>query len=169
MAEALLERIPVERRWEIATESYTGASMAYVQALLEIVGKEKLGEIEAKMWSEGNKMFYPMIKEEFKMPVENAVDAANLSDLTVMLTMGSGYEAERIEETEKKVVERWSKCPWWKMANDYGIADKYDCTSICAVSIEEGLKAINPKLTCKVTKTLPRGDPYCEFIYELKK
>lgn len=33
---------------------------------------------------------------------------------------------------------------------------------------EEGLKAINHKLSNKLTKAIPRGDPYCEEIFEFK-
>ena len=34
---------------------------------------------------------------------------------------------------------------------------------------DEGFKAVNPKLTYKVTKAVPWGDPYCEFVYEFKE
>ena len=167
MAEAFLEKIPVEKRWEIAAQSYTGGCMAYIQVLLGIVGKEKLAEIEAKMWGEGMKTFFLNLKEEFKIPVEDAVDAANLTDVFTILTLGPECEIERIEETENRVVERWTKCPWWESAKQFGITAQYDCS--CSAWTEEGLKAINPKLTATLTKARPRGDPYCEYVYELKE
>ena len=34
---------------------------------------------------------------------------------------------------------------------------------------EEGLKVIDPKLTYKVTKAMPWGDPYCEDVIEFKE
>ena len=33
----------------------------------------------------------------------------------------------------------------------------------------EGFKAINPKITHKLVKSRPRGDPYCEDVYEFKE
>lgn len=33
---------------------------------------------------------------------------------------------------------------------------------------EEGLKAINPKVTITKAEAMPRGDQYCEFIYVFK-
>ena len=61
MAEAILEKIPVEKRWEMATQSFANGCMGYIQVLLDIVGKEKLAEIESKMWSEGMRMSFPDI------------------------------------------------------------------------------------------------------------
>ena len=73
------------------------------------------------------------------------------------------------KETEKKVVDIWTKCPFWERAKEFGVTAKYDCVPGCSTWTEKGLEVINPKLMVKITKALPRGDPYCEFIYELKE
>ena len=169
MAEAILKKIPAEKRWEIATKTLTGAMVGYGQVLREIVGKDRSIEIDVKMSGEGGKTFIPMIKEAFKIPVEDAVGAANVAAVAAVLSMGPEMEGERIEETEKRVVDRVTKCPWWERAKEFGITAQYDCVPGCSAWCEEGLKAINPKLTFKVTKALPRGDPYCESVIELKK
>jgi hypothetical protein len=167
MAEAILEKIPFKRRWEIATQSYNSGCMGYIQVLLGIIGKEKLAEIQSKMWGEGMKTVFPNFMEEFKIPVEDAVDAANLTGAITILTLGPECKVERIEETANRVVERWIKCPWWESAKEFGITGQYDCT--CSAWTKEGLKAINPKLSVRLTKARPRGDPYCEYVYELKE
>jgi len=41
MAEAILKKIPAEKRWEIATKTLTGAMVGYSQVLREIVGKDR--------------------------------------------------------------------------------------------------------------------------------
>jgi len=169
MAEAILEKIPAEKRWEIATKALTGECVGYGQVLLGIVGKEKLAEIQVKMWGEGGKTFIPMIKEAFKIPVEDAVGAANVIALAEVLSMGPEFEKERIEETKKRVVERTTKCPFWERAKEFGVTAQFNCVPPGSAWINEGLKAINPKLTCKTTKALPHGDPYCEHVYELKE
>ena len=167
MAEAILEKIPAEKRWEIATKALTGACVGYGQVLFEIVGREKSAEIDAKMWGEGGKTFIPMIKEAFKIPVEDAVGATNVTLVAAVLSMGPELEGQRIEETEKRVVSRITKCPWWERAKEFGVtAQVTDCPG-CLAWGEEGLKAINPKLTFKINKALSRGDPYCELVSEL--
>lgn len=169
MAEAILEKIPAEKRWEIATKTFTGAMVGYGQVLLGIVGKDRSSEINVKMSGEWGKTFIPMIKEAFKIPVEDAVGAANVAAVAAVLSMGPEMEGERIEETEKRVVDRATKCPLWERVKEFGLtAQITDCPG-CLAWTEEGLKAINPKLTCQITKALPRGDPYCEFVYELKE
>ena len=167
MAEAILEKIPVEKRWEMAARSFSGGCMGYIQVLLGIVGKEKLAEIESKMWGEGMKMSFLNFMEEFKMPAEDAVDAANLTAVFAILALGPECGIERIEESRNRVVDRYTNCPWWESAKQFGIADKYECS--CGDWSDAALKAINPKLTATLTKSQARGDPYCECVYELKE
>ena len=169
MAEAILEKIPIETRWEITAKSLTGATIGYELVLLEIVGKEKTAEIEAKMWGEGGKTFIPMIKEAFNIPVEDAVGAANLIKVAAVLGMGPECTDEIIEENKERVVQRWVKCPFIERAKEMGVTDKQDCYSGCTAWVEEGLKAINPKLTITKAEAMPRGDPYCEWVYEFKE
>ena len=169
MAEAILEKIPIEARWETTAKSLTGAIVGYELILLEILGKEKSAEIEAKMWSEGGKTFIPMIKEAFNIPVEDAVGAANIIKVAAVLGMGPECTDERIEETRERVVQRWVKCPFIERAKEMGATDKHDCYSGCTAWTEAGLKAINPKVTITKAKAMPRGDSCCEFIYEFKE
>lgn len=165
----IIEKIPPEKRWEIATKTLTGWCVSYVYVLLGTIGKEKLAEIEVKMWGEGGKAFIPMVKEAFKIPVEDAVGAANVTAVAGVLSMRPEMEGERIEETDKRVIGRVNKCPWWERIKEFGVTEQYDCVPGCLAWIEEGLKAINPKLAIKITKALPRGDPHCELVYELKE
>ena len=169
MAEAILKNIPAETRWEITAKCLTGACVGYQQALLEIVGKEKYTEIEAKIWGEGGKIFIPMIKEAFNIPVEDAIEAANLIKVVVALGMGPECTSEIVEETKDRVVQRWVKCPFIERAKEMGVIDQFDCYPGCT-AWTKGLNAIYPKLSItKTEKALPRGDPYCEWIYEFKE
>jgi hypothetical protein len=168
MSEAILKKIPAEMRWEITAKCLTGATIGYQQALLEIVGKEKADEVEAKMWGEGGKTFIPMIKEAFNIPVEDAIGAANLVKVAAVLGMGPECTDEIIEETKERVVQRWVKCPFMERAKEMGVIDKHDCYPGCT-AWTKGLNVINPKLNIiKTKKAMPRGDPYCEWIYEFK-
>jgi hypothetical protein len=169
MAEAILEKIPAEKRWEISSKAFTGACVGFNQTLLRILGKEKIAETASKIWGEDGETFLPMIKETFKIPVKDAIGAANLADVAIVLSWGPECEIERIKETEKKVVDIWTKCPFWERAKEFGVTAQYDCVPGCSTWTEKGLEAINPKLMVRITKALPRGDPYCEFIYELKE
>ncbi len=167
MAEEILEKIPLEKRWAMAAQSFSNGCMGYIQVLLGIIGKEKLAEIESEMWGEGMKMSFLSFMKEFKMPAEDAVDAANLTAIFAVLALGPECKMERTEESRNRVVDRYLNCPWWESAKQFGIADQYECS--CGDWSEAALKAINPKLTATLTKSQSRGDPYCECVYELKE
>jgi hypothetical protein len=167
MAEKILKNIPVEKRWEMAAQSFANGCMGYIQILLQTIGKEKLVGIESKMWSEGMKTSFQTLMKELKMPAEDAVDAANLMAAFAFLALGPDCKMERVEESRNRVVDRYLNCPWWESAKQFGIAAQYECA--CPDWGGAALKAINPKLTATGTKSMSRGDPYCECVYELKK
>jgi len=165
----IIEKVPVEKRWEMTAKSLSGACVGYSLVLLGIVGKEKLDEIESKMWGEGGKTSLLQVKEAFKLPVEDAVDAFNLVAVAGILGLGPEFELETVEKTRERVVVRVTKCPFWERVKEFGVTAQYDCVPACSVWGAEGLKAVNTKITRKIVKAPPRGDPYCEVVYELKE
>lgn len=165
----ILEKIPAEKRWETTAKSLIGACVGYSLALLRIVGKEKHAEIESKMWGEGGKTSFLQVKEAFKFPVEDAVGAVNLGMVVTILGLGPEFEIETIEKTRNRVVFRVTKCAFWERIKEFGATAQYDCVPACSAWGAEGLKAVNPKITRKIVKAFPDGDPYCEVIYEFKE
>lgn len=166
----IIEKVPVEKRWEMTAKSLSGACVGYSLALLRVVGKEKLAEIESEMWGEGGKMSLLQVKEAFKLPVEDAVEALNLVAVAGILGLGPEFELETIEKTKKRVIVRVIKCPFWERVKEFGATAQYNpCDPACSVWGTEGLKAVNPNITRKIVKAPPRGDPYCEVVYELKE
>jgi hypothetical protein len=83
---------------------------------------------------------------------------------------GPEWEREYVEKTPERVVVRWTKCPNWETYKELDIDPAFIlCEAGHQVIIKEGLKVINPKLTLKITKAIPRGDPYCEDVVEFKE
>jgi hypothetical protein len=172
MSEKMLKKIPVETKWEITAQSFIGAYSAIIQLAGPHVGEEKLIELNNMVQGGGGKTAFPQIKEGFNIPVEDAIGAANLIDVVTELQMGTEFEAERVEETPERVVVRTTKCPWgtWNKENASWAKPEYMiCTEGHQAWGEEGLKAVNPKLTHKMTKSMMKGDPYCEYVIEFKK
>jgi len=169
MAE-ILEKIPCETKWKITAQTLTGAFTALGPILIPIVGKEKWQEITDNIFGGGGKMAFPQIKEAFNIPVEDAIGAYKLYQTVAQLQMGPESEFEYVEETPERVVVRYTKCPWWERAKELGVKPEFRiCPDGHQAWGDEGLKAINPKFTHKVTKAMPKGDPYCEVIIEFKK
>ncbi|MFX1520887.1 MAG: hypothetical protein ACFFCD_13300 [Promethearchaeota archaeon] len=172
MAEEILKNIPVETKWAITTQSFVGAYSAIIQLAGPHVGQEKLIELNNTVFVGGSKIAFPRIKESFNIPVEDAIGAANLIEVVSELQMGTESEGEYVEKTPARVVYRQTKCPWgtWNEENAAWAKPEYMiCTEGHQAWAESGLKAINPKLTHKMTKSMMKGDPYCEYIIEFKK
>jgi len=77
-----------------------------------------------------------------------------------------GMFVEVPEATERRAVFRILKCPLYE-------EPRTDTTiEVCDANSEferTASKIANPKLECRVTKLLTKGDPYCEWVFELKE
>ena len=182
MAEELLEKIPPEKRWAITAKTLLG--MAVLQGekkvapemckdegiIAPVLGAEKWKEINLKIYGEGFLQMLLWVKETFNIPVEDAIGAANLAFVTFALAGGPGLEFEYVEKTRERVVYRWTKCPYMERYKEFEVDPAFiPCDKGgCQAWGEEGFNVVNPKITWKVTKSMPRGDPYCEFVYEFK-
>ena len=177
----LLEKIPPEKCWAISTKMLTGLTVLRIyHYLIPLLGKGKgifapvMGwkkhlEINTKIFAEGGRKFIPWVKETFNIPVEDAIGGGKLVIAAATLLCGPELEAEIVEGTAKRAVGRTTKCPWWERYKEFGVDPELTaCPTGDQAWGEEGLNAVNPKLRYKVTKAMPWGDPYCEFVYEFK-
>jgi hypothetical protein len=181
MVEELLEKIPPEKRWEITSkiisalwvirgEKIIAPILGKGEGILSpIWGAEKWQEIHIKIFGDGGKLLFKMFKEMFNIPAENAIDAHNLVTVTAKLMNGPEQEAELVEGTPERAVGRVTRCVWMERYKECKVDPAFiPCVHGDQAWGEEGLKAVNPKLTYKVIKAMPLGDPYCEHVYELK-
>jgi hypothetical protein len=170
MGKEIAEKIPVKTKWGITAKTLTAAVIANEQVLVETLGMEKYQEMQKKIWGGGSKMSFPKMKEAFNLPVENAIDAANLAWVIATAQMGPEVEGETVEATPERVVVRYTECPWFNRYKELGVKpENMTCPGGHQAWIEGGLNAVNPKITWKLTKAMPRGDPYCEEVYEFAK
>ena len=177
----ILEKISVEKRWEITAKMLIIFSVLRGSKTLPSVlgteegiiapvwGWEKWVEILTNVYVEDGRQFYPWVKERFNIPVEDAIGAANLVWVAANLMFGPEWEMKYVEKTPERVVVRWPKCPIWKRYKECEVDPAFiPCVHGDQAWGEEGLKAVNPKITYTITKAMPRGDPYCEMVYEFK-
>lgn len=163
----ILEKIPVEDKW--AMSSRKGVAVGLMANLGGVVGAEKLEEILTNMWSGAGKQVHPLIKEKYNIAVDDAAGAAKLSLVVGGVIIGAEYESEIVEATSERAIRITTKCPWMERFTQYNIDPKFRvCTTPCAKFVEEGFKAVNPKIDFMLTKSLAKGDPHCEFVYEFK-
>ena len=179
--ETLMENIPVEKCWAITAKALSGLNLLSIILIRSFMGKgdgiisplmgwEKYDEVSRKTWGEGGRRLFPWVKERFNIQVEDAIGADKLTEVASTLTCGPEQTFEKGEATPERVVGRVTKCVWIERYKELEVDPALStCPAGDQAWGEEGLKAIDPKLTYKVTKAMPWGDPYCEFVYEFKE
>jgi len=177
----LLEKIPTEERWAITAKILTRISVLRgsktmpsvlgkeIGILAPVWGWEKWVEILVKIYSDLGQKMLPWFLEILNIPVEDTIRAAKLSIVAWTLFSGPEVEAEIIEATPERAVVSITKCSWWERFKELDVNPELrGACNACEVWCEDGLKAINPKISYKLMKTSARGDPYCEAVIELK-
>lgn len=162
-----VEKVPAETRWTMATRALTGAIAAAGDVLRDTVGQEKFDEIWAEIWAEQGKASKEIV-EALGLGGDDAKSVAETVQIVGLVTMGPEYEFETVESTEQKAVIRTTVCPWWNRFKERGTSEAF-CPDADLAWCDAIGKSLNPKMTVSLTKAMPRGDSYCEWVWELQK
>lgn len=163
----ILEKVPAESRWTIATKVLTGQLIATAKALRDALGQEKYNEVCEQSWTERGKAA-KQLADTLGLAGDDAKSAAETLQALDIVTTGPEFKFETVEAASEKTVLRCTGCAWWNRQQELGIPG--DLCSVAALAYCNALaKSLNPKLTVSGTKSMPRGDPYCESVWELQK
>ncbi len=178
----LLQKIPVEKCWTITAKALTDFLVMRGEAIIApdlgrsegfispLWSEEKWIEIGVKIFGDGAKMMFPMVKETFNIPVKDAIDAAKLVIIVAVLMFGPETTYTLVEATPERAVVRWTKCALWENYKEHEADPAFiPCEAGHQTVGEEGHKAIKSKIIYTLTKSRLRGDPYCEGVYEFKE
>ena len=162
-----VQDIPGEVRWTIATQALTGATVVGAKALFDVLGREKYDQAWPQIWSELGKASR-QIADQLGLGGDDAKSLAETGVLVSTVAMGPEVKFEVVEATAEKAVLRNTECPWWNRFKELGISD--DLCSAADPAYFNGLaRMVNPKVTVSLTKAMPRGDPCCEWVYEIEE
>lgn len=180
--ETLLKKIPAEKGWKITAKILLNLHLLRgTKTVVPLLGKdegifapvwgwEKYKEIVIKVMGDSIKNMVVKVKELFNIPVEDAIGAENAATVAGTFHTGPDRQDVIVEKNPEKVVKRLLNCPWRETYKEYDIKPELTlCAPVCEVSFDKGLKEINPKLSQKLTKSLDKGDPYCEFVTEFNE
>ena len=113
-------------------------------------------------------MAFKEIADALGLAGDDAKFVAGTFALVSALAMGPELKFETVEATAEKAVLRGTGCPWWNRQKELGISDDVLSAGDSAYC-EAFTKILNPKVTLAHDKARHRGDPYCEFVFELQK
>lgn len=162
-----IDKIPEKMRWEIATNGLTGAYTAITNAFKDAVGENKYNEFNGPLWYEAGKGAKELA-DSLGLKVEIPEDLATLFELATVASMGPDFKWEIVESSEDRCVTKNVKCPWYERFKEQGIDFDY-CGSGHQIYGEGVCDSLNLNFTATLTKSMPRGDAYCETIIERKK
>ncbi|MCG8639953.1 MAG: L-2-amino-thiazoline-4-carboxylic acid hydrolase [Desulfobacterales bacterium] len=164
--EAKVDQIPSATKWAMATKGLTGALAAHLNAIYEIVGKDKYAEIIRHIWGQIGEGSAAEVKLS-DMPVGNAKSVGEAGVTTCICAMGPEYKIEQVETTKDKTVMKITECPWQNRMKELGIS--HDLLSACDIAFwRHFTRNLNPNVTMRHGKQMHRGDPYCEWIFETR-
>ena len=162
----MVEKVPAEMRWTIATRALTGMITAMDAATQAALGPEKHKEMVTQLWGAAGPGVKQLV-DALGLPADDAKAAANAVTTATVVMLGPEVQVEVIEATPTKVLGRVTGCPWPLRTKEMGAA--LDCVPPCGAYFEAAYKAVNPKLVFRPgDKCMMRGDPYCgDWVLEL--
>ena len=179
----LLEKNPAEKRWEMTAKLLTVLNVLLGRKtrvclgigegiIAPVMGYETYLKINTKLWLEDGRRYLPWVKDTFNISVEDAIGALKLCMVASWFNSGPEQKFEIVEDTPERAVYRTTRCSWWERYKELFpviYPELVVCPESCKAHFEAGIKAINPKITYHHIKAMPRGDPYCEEVFEFKE
>lgn len=161
------EKVSAETQWTIATKALTGAVTATDKALRDALGQEKYNEVCEQIWAEQGKAS-KQIADSLGLTADDAKSATEAVQAVVTMAISPEFKFETVEATPERAVLRCTECAWWNRQQELGISG--DLCSIADPAFCNAFgKSLNPKLTVSMTKARPKGDSYCESVWQLQK
>ncbi|OGP99345.1 MAG: hypothetical protein A2Z51_11580 [Deltaproteobacteria bacterium RBG_19FT_COMBO_52_11] len=161
-----LEKVPMEARWDRASNGLVRAQVFLYKTLYDKEGREKFVEDRKQtcpVAAAGNKKY----ADRFGLTGNDAKSAAAIIPAIVTLYYGPQQKYKIEEATAKKARVKCLDCAFWNVVQAQKITDDL-CSAHCRYYWEGFANAINPKLTSTLLKARPLGDSVCEWVIEIK-
>lgn len=162
----VLEKIPLESRWSIATRGLVNNEVNWAKTLLDKEGREKFNDIRRRFSPAGGAST-KKLAESFGLTGSDAQSAAIIIPAMIAVFYGPQQKYEIEENTANKARVRCLECAFWNQVQAKKISDDL-CSLHSRLHWEGFAKALNPKLRVAMLKAKPLGDPICEWLLELK-
>lgn len=161
-----LDKIPMKTRWAVASGAFVYTQISEDKALLDKVGQGKYNEIKKKSGLASGARNKKRA-ESFGFTGDDAKSVAAMATALVTMYYGPAQKYEIVDAEAEKALVRCTNCAYWDTLQARKITG--DTCSVFSQSWWEGfVTAMNSKLTLKLVKARPLGDPVCEWAFTLK-
>ena len=164
--EGYLEKVPMEARWRIATNSYVSWQIMCLQEIYDKRGREKFLEHFKKMQPFFTAR-YKLLVDRFGLTGNAPKSVAAIMSAMLIIWWGSTGKYEIEEVAAEKASLKCLGCAFWNEVQSRKITDDL-CSNRCNWFSDSFVKVLNAKLTSTLVKARPLGDLVCEWVIELK-
>jgi hypothetical protein len=161
-----VEDIPAEVRWQIAAQSSMGMAMGFGAAMRQILNEKVAEELEETVWAEGGKGVAETARS-LGLATGNAQEIENAWSVVGDI-VAPGVEAEVVESSPERVVDRINSCSTCSQVKEEGFPTESVCRP-CRAFNQAAIEAMNPSYTMNFNKRMCLGDDYCEAVIEKKR
>ncbi len=162
-----LEKVPMEARWDRASNGLVRAQVILYKTLYDKEGREKFVEDRKQscpLAAAANKKKYA---DRFGLTGSDAKSAAAIIPAIVTLFRGPQQKFEVEDATPKNARVKCVNCAFWNTVQSMKITDDL-CSAHCRYYWEGFTSAINPRLTSTLVKAKPLGHSVCEWVLGFK-
>ncbi len=154
-----MKELSPEEKWKRCRAALSMLLGTSLDAVKKRYGRKGL-EIIAQAWEENNQKAARRLMELVGEEEASLATVAKIIDFTDAIY---GVEREWKEITPTRAVKIETKCP---IAKNF---PEEMCTLCFASSMQGIAKGVtgNPKVRCRMPKSIPNGDGYCEIILEM--
>ncbi len=128
------------------------------------LGFDKAFEIDLEVWKSWGKILIKRIKRNLGIEGD---DMSSIIKILKIIYLIEGSKHEVIKATNKSAVIRVSRCHWYDNLKNAGREKTVPCEEVDAALFPAWAEALNPKISVKQTRSIPRGDEVCEFTLEI--
>lgn len=128
------------------------------------LGFGKAFELDLEVWKSWGNIIIRRIRRSLGIEGD---DISTIVKIIKVLYLLEGSKHEVVKTTSKSAVIRVSRCHWYDNLKKAGREKIVNCEDVDAATLPAWAEALNPKLSIKQTRSIPRGDKICEFTMEI--
>lgn len=164
--ESGIDKIPMETRWAVTSGGFLYAQVANDKALLEKLGQSEYNETKKKYGLSLGAQNKDRAKN-FGFTGNDAKSVAIAATALVNMYYGPKHNFEIPVANADRASIKCTNCAYWETTKAQKVTDDL-CSTFSQYWWEGFVTTMNPKLTLKLVKARPSGDPICEWKLSLK-
>ena len=163
---------PVELRWKIAAQSASALLLTHEKIYKEILGQDYkkiqplVDTINYISWIQDGKNA-SALSRYLGLPVKTAEEINKAHELISVILYGPEIEYKVVDTATNHVKSQISSCPFLNRAKELNLESE-SLFENCNAYHKTFVKNLNPKYRKRFTKSMCKGDEYCETLTELK-